>query len=1379
MDPGDRVQIKCAGEGSPKPMLFWYKEGHRQLMFPPAASSQQQQHLPKSLDQWPQAAALVAPLQDPRFSSGPISTSDTSPSINKIFTMPITSDQIYPTSYSNNFFENRIYVDNHGTLNIINATLSDNGYYACALISSVSSVMATAKVTVKHSLNNNNNLGYQDFHDPANPLDPVHARSSMGNSLMGTSKYDLLPPPVIKLGAANQTLPTNTSATLVCEVVSQVAYKIQWYFNSDFLREDDNRVTVLDTGALSINDLRPSDSGVYTCVVTVANEPVRLSSPFEPLDSSMLTSAPPTQQLTSHSTLLKVASPLNPNIQFYRPDPYAVPSSPGPANLVSTNGNDAITINWAAPTESGALPIREYVVEHYDTSQENLGWRVIYRIKGKESLLIDGLSPEGSHFFVIRAVNGHGPGPSSPIAGPMRTVAGETRYQEFLKRRSMDSSKPNIDGTNNLRAEVNLARDRLMSITTNLVSLTPVSSTSIRLQWSTHFANYSNIAGMEGGANFPLLSTPDVDEFLEGYSIRYRAAGPGETKGPNWNQMWPVRDMIAPASLPLVTSYIDSSDEPLNRDKREIPNYFDYSQYEFNEVRVVDHNTEHYTINGLKPFTLYQFFVVPYYKDIDGVPSNILTAQTNEDRPTIAPPNLTARPINNTAVRLLWFHVPQTYANGVVRGYILKIDRSEVVGSNNTSQAETPRPAQVIPDEEPKLLNLPLSSLIISPSTNYNQPSRVQPSSNQQYIVMYDITNLTYKSFYKIQVAAMTSAGAGPWSETYNLIMEPKILAEMKFAENDIEDFLSKSLISNSSNPHGNMGSTSHGLTNYILISLVLLIVISVIVLAGYILYRKNNQKVSTWKKTISEHFTNKFYMPANVDTRPNSLQQNIYDHQQHLIYSGSTHMSQQPVTAQAMWANNNCLNSGGTESLKSHGILPINTDPVLMNRRLNEEQVLSMNNKDIEHRFVNGIPNHQLINQTSIDSSRSLGNQNQIVKHGNDYYSVINNMGDYEELDPHQRNNIQMIPNVDRHQTTSSNSDTSCPSSVTRLLPNQNYNRDLLTKNFNDNQRHEIVLQQHVPCNDLKQQPFATMINSDPNRQQSQISSLSPYATTNLMNQMPQQLFPNSQMTLIDHHRQPNFIMHNGVGMTMDDSSKSFMHHQQIYGVHNPVSAFRTLQRNPVSFQSHAQPQTFMQINNTHSRFVNYNQADQFHQVTPIMTNITTNPMSDANPNLYEHIDYSDRQPSQHQMQNKVPQPSSQASNDMISSSTSSGSMMSSTQQHSPDQHPSNSKFRRGSGAMANLENEAHDLRVFSSPHVTRQTESTNAPVDRQRTNGGNQIIEGACGEDDEVNEQVDETTAFRQKASQGDNQRVRQLSKRKRQQQRNRLHNNNQKID
>lgn len=1351
VDSGSHVKFKCSGEASPSPMLFWYKEGHRQLMFS-QANSRANSFQPN----WPQTAALVA--QDPRSSSlsFPSSISDTSPSVNKIFSMLSPTDQMQTPTFSTDptFSGNRIYVDQQGTLNIVNVTNSDSGHYACALISSVGSALATAKLTIKHANN----------HSPFDTYGSMSADQSQSRNTgpYSSSKFDLLPPPVIKLGSANQTLPTNTSATLTCEVVSQVPYKINWFFESQPVSDEPNRIMFSENGALIINDLRPSDSGIYTCLVTAANDQaIPLASPFESLDSSMLTSAPPIQQTTSHSTMLKVASPMNPNIQFYRMDTFAYPSSPGPINLVSTNGNDAITISWAPPADSGSLPIKEYIVEHFDTSQEQMGWREIYRIKGKESLLIDGLSPDGSHFFVIRAANGHGIGPSSAIAGPMRTVNGETRYQLEIQRRR-DPFKRILDSdftsTSELRPEAGLARDRLMTIMTNLVSLTPTGS-SIRVQWTTQLTgNLSNLYDPSTG--FPLPGAPEATEFLEGFSIRYRPVGFADghlgrnlVSGEMVNR-WPQQNPSLPSALPLVTSYVD---EGVIRRKRDLTDYLDYSQ-DFNEVRVVDHNTEHYTVNGLKPYRLYQFFVVPYYKDIDGVPSNILTARTEEDKPEISPPNLALLPINTTSVRLNWLHIPPDYANGIIKGYHLRLNRSELI---NGQQVDANSASKQTDDF--KILKLPIANLTLFAlePINANHMTNSYVNHIPQYGVIYDLTNLTYRSFYTLQVAGYTSAGQGPWFEL-NFVMDPVALSQSQSnIDESAGDIMSKPFraIAPTFPRSGSMSGTAIAIT---FISVAILIII--VIITFYL--RDKEVKVGAWKKTITDHLNNKFYMPSTIDSRGlNSIQQNIYDHRQHLIYSGSSQIpGQQIVGPQSIWANNGCMTSSGTGSISSHGgPMAITSDPTTQIQSLGNEQLLLGGGKDMTSQFIK-CQTGQRPNHLVMEANRQV-NPVANMGHPSDYYSVINNMAEYEELDNHHKNMQAHLVNAERMQTASSNSDTSCPNSVTRLLPNQNYNRDLLSRKFVEDPSQDVVRQ--------------AILGSGTRRV---FNGFSPYATTNVPTpaQMHQQILSNNHGTVFDSSRQP-FMMHNGM-TTIDDSSRAFLNHhhqQQSSYIHQSPNVFRTLQRYPDQPQQRPnQPFTIVQSSHiTQGECVNMLAPKSPERPAPLQ-----HPMPDYRSNLYERIEYCDnvniRQIAQEVQQPRQQQERFQAgsvSNDVISSSTSSGSMKSSPQL--PDQSDA-SKFRRGSSQATNGlaqlgdDNEAHDLRVFSSSKVT---ESNSSNGEKDNTKKERIRYESASSSTHNEDDQpIDESSALRRRSGQDESGRARQLSKRKRSQQRNRLHIN-----
>lgn len=49
-------------------------------------------------------------------------------------------------------------------------------------------------------------------------------------------------------------------------------------------------------------------------------------------------------------------------------------------------------------------------------------------------------------------------------------------------------------------------------------------------------------------------------------------------------------------------------------------------------VNVSNAETDHVIIDGLKPFNNYEFFVIPYHQQLQGMPSNSLDGTTAEAR---------------------------------------------------------------------------------------------------------------------------------------------------------------------------------------------------------------------------------------------------------------------------------------------------------------------------------------------------------------------------------------------------------------------------------------------------------------------------------------------------------------------------------------------------------------------------------------------------------------------------------------------------------------------------------------------------------------------------------------------------------------------------
>ncbi|KAF8795107.1 Roundabout like protein [Argiope bruennichi] len=147
----------------------------------------------------------------------------------------------------------------------------------------------------------------------------------------------------------------------------------------------------------------------------------------------------------------------------------------------------------------------------------------------------------------------------------------------------------------------------------------------------------------------------------------------------------------------------------------------------YNMVTVLNGGSSSYILSDLKKFTKYEFFLVPFYKNVEGPPSNSKVAQTLEDVPSAPPDNLQVRVIGPKMATISWSPPPPQHRNGLLQGYSIRI-------LDNSSQLH----AQI--------------------TTNATTTS-------------VTLTNLTAGSVYNIKAAALTSSGMGPFSPS----IHPKI----------------------------------------------------------------------------------------------------------------------------------------------------------------------------------------------------------------------------------------------------------------------------------------------------------------------------------------------------------------------------------------------------------------------------------------------------------------------------------------------------------------------------------------------------------------------------------------------------------------------------
>lgn len=147
-------------------------------------------------------------------------------------------------------------------------------------------------------------------------------------------------------------------------------------------------------------------------------------------------------------------------------------------------------------------------------------------------------------------------------------------------------------------------------------------------------------------------------------------------------------------------------------------------------------STSSHIITGLRKYTEYEVFLMPFFKKLEGQPSNSLHIQTLEDVPSAPPTNLRAEMVNKTSASLSWAPPPPQHRNGILKGYQIHVKgNGSAFHSNITLNATT---------------------------TNFV------------------LTNLSLNEDYSVRAVAFSNVGLGPFSPPMHFKMDP---AYLKFLE--------------------------------------------------------------------------------------------------------------------------------------------------------------------------------------------------------------------------------------------------------------------------------------------------------------------------------------------------------------------------------------------------------------------------------------------------------------------------------------------------------------------------------------------------------------------------------------------------------------------
>lgn len=264
--------------------------------------------------------------------------------------------------------------------------------------------------------------------------------------LLVTSEDDR-PPPIIIFGPSNQTLPLKSIAEFLCTATGTPDPIISWYHRSIPVLPS-SKINISENGTLTIKDLARDDTGIYTCVASSKNGKYVWSA------------------------MLKVDSPTNPSINFFRgPDSSSLPGSPGRPTIRNLT-ESSVTIAWSQSNKIGSSTLLGYRVEIFGGGFES--WTVVARYLNYTTHTQKQLPPATQCVFLVRAENSHGLSPPSMLSETV-LVGGD----------GIDIIMSSEDGVGTAliaEARASLQADEVVQI----LEVMPVDSTMVKLAWEVY-----------------------------------------------------------------------------------------------------------------------------------------------------------------------------------------------------------------------------------------------------------------------------------------------------------------------------------------------------------------------------------------------------------------------------------------------------------------------------------------------------------------------------------------------------------------------------------------------------------------------------------------------------------------------------------------------------------------------------------------------------------------------------------------------------------------------------------------------------------------------------------------------------------------------------
>ncbi|XP_051898421.1 neogenin 1a isoform X4 [Pristis pectinata] len=487
-----------------------------------------------------------------------------------------------------------------GTLEISNATNSDAGPYRCSVETAGSS-----KTSEEMELTVLPEMGAE-------------------------RKLTFLQQPVSVSKVAGQ------SVILSCVVSGYPTPTVQWVHNDEIILERSQRMALVGTGSLQINDIMEEDAGVYECVAESGNETIHAQAELSVQVPPHFLKRP--VSIYAHESM---------DIVFE----CQVTGTPMPTVKWIKNGDMVIPSDYFKIVNERNLQVLGLV-----KSDEGL-----YQCVAENNV---GNKQASAQLIILE----HATATAGLLPSAPRDVVALLVSTRFIKLTWRPPAEPNAeilaysvyyakDGANRERVE-NTSRPGDLEVT--IGDLMPDVKYVFRV-----VAHNKHGAG-ESSAPFKVATQPEVQV-------------PG-----------PAQNLIAQANSP--TSITVTWQEPQSENGPIVNYKLYYMEKGAGSEQDVDVGSLSYTMNGLKKFTEYSFRVVAYNKHGPGVSTEEVVATTYSGVPSAPPQNVTLEVRNSKSIVVHWQPPPPGTHNGVITGYNIRYKKAgrrgetDSTGGNQLSQ---------------------------------------------------------------------------------------------------------------------------------------------------------------------------------------------------------------------------------------------------------------------------------------------------------------------------------------------------------------------------------------------------------------------------------------------------------------------------------------------------------------------------------------------------------------------------------------------------------------------------------------------------------------------------------------------------------------------